>query len=335
MTDLADRPHILAQPDPDDWDAAAQGDPDDEHEILDCPYPDCDFNTLSPAGLKRHITRQHGPGREDSSSRPTRQGREEEGRANGEPPSRSATSEEVPPRPPGHRPQAGVMGRLRDRLRNRSSSPGGTPSAKPARSPYRGRRIPIGDDISMMYADIGQRLSYGPLYPNGRLMTYQAPAAGVIFDNAIAGTMLDRVVVQPLWRGKDRWEPLFFLVMPQLITFTMAQLNTQIRAAAERGDMDTARRLDGRLRAEGEMLGWMMRRSLVSLAPAMAEAKKRAEKENAIIAEAFGDIFPDMPPGVDPLQGLLSAMFAPPGAAAGGPIPEEETANVGHDNDND
>lgn len=226
-------------------------------------------------------------------------------------------SEDLTERAPQPRRAGGMVGRLRDRLRNR----GEPRPPKPARpKPPRGKRISIAGDIEGAYSDLGRRLEYSVYYPSGRMLTYQAPAAGVIIDRAVAGTLLDRAVIQPVWRSKDKWEDVAYLTAPPVLLAIMQGIRVQIQQAMEAGDMDRARQLDRWLKGQSEILAWIMRHSLERLAEAKAIADARRAESDEKIREAF----PDLPPGIDPVQALISALFAPPGS--------EEAANVGHVN---
>lgn len=201
-----------------------------------------------------------------------------------------------------------------------SPKPGTTTRPKARRATY--KRIPISGDISELYFGLGRQLEHTPQYPAGRMLTYQAPGAGVILDEALAGTLLDRMVIQPIWRSKDKWEDVLFLGAPPVLLFMMQNIRLRQQAALNAGDQQEAQRLQGALEAEGRTLAWMLRSSLVRLAPAVAEAKRRAEEEDQIIREAF----PELPPGDDPVMALISSLFTPP---AGVPMtPTEEAEHV-------
>lgn len=233
---------------------------------------------------------------------------------------RSEAGEDLAERPPQPRParSGGVIGRLRNRLGNRKTGESKPPKPKPPR----GRRISIASDIEGAYGDLGRRLEYSVYYPSGRMLTYQAPAAGVIIDRAVAGTLIDRAVIQPIWRSKDKWEDVAYLTAPPILLAVMQGIRVQIQQAMEAGDMDRARQLDRWLKGQGEILAWIMRHSLERLAEAKAVADARRAESDEKIREAF----PDLPPGIDPVQALISALFAPPGS--------EEAANVGNVNVN-
>ncbi len=288
--------------------------------LLDCPEPGCDFQTVSPSGLKRHQTRTHGA-EPAGHSRP----------AAASDPEPAPEMQETAPSPPRAPPaRRGRFGRLQGthRQAKRADSPS---AARPTRTPKvtRGKRISIAADISDFYFGVGRQLEHTPHYPAGRMLTYQAPAAGVILDDALKNTLLDTMVVQPIWRAKDKWEDVLYLGAPPVLLILMQNIRIRQQVAMEAGDHDEARRLEGALQAEGRMLTWMLRSSLIRLAPAMAEARKRAEEEDKIIRDAF----PELPPGDDPVRVLLDSLFAPPGTMTAPPEPAattEESDNVGY-----
>jgi hypothetical protein len=212
-----------------------------------------------------------------------------------------------------------LLGRVRARFR---PDAGAAPSSpKPKRSaPARGKRISIASDISESYFGLGRELENTPHYPAGRMLTYQAPAAGVVIDKALAGTLVDRAVIQPLWRHKDRYEDILYLATPPVLLITMQNVRMRQQTALAAGDEAEARRLQAILEGEGRALAWVLRSSLLRLAPAMAEARKRAEEEDEVIREAF----PGLPPGEDPVKQIMMSLFTPPGEH---PQPEEAAAS--------
>lgn len=212
------------------------------------------------------------------------------------------------------------MGRLRDRWRKsaRASASPATKKTTKARI-VRGPRVSIAEDLAAAYRDIGGRLEYSMHYPAGRMLTLQAPGAGVILDQAIAGSLIDRAVVQPIWRTKDRWEDPFYLLAPPLLLVGIQSNRARFQGLIEEGRIAEARQLEARIKFGAETLEWVLRRSMVRLAPAMAEARARREEEDAMLREAF----PELGPGIDPVKELVSQLFATPSYM--------EAPDVGHD----
>jgi len=121
--------------------------------------------------------------------------------------------------------------------------------------------------------------------PTSLVLALQAPVAGVILDDVLKGTILDRML-QPFARGGKRSEALLALVGPPLLVELMVrhpewqpQILPMLAAALE---------------SYADIAG-----------PKVAAAKKRAEKRAADIGADGG------------IQGLLEWIFAPPDQAPG------------------
>lgn len=282
------------------FDPDGLGEPDpflDEPEVLICEVPGCGagpsggpFQTTSASGLKRHQTRTHGQATDPSEPAPL-------------PGDDGPSAPEFVPKPAGS--DKGLVQRFRERFGTK-----GKP--KTARSPARvvpkGKRVSLAGDIGRGYRAVGRLAEKTPHYPAGRMLVYQAPGAGVIIDNALAGTAADRYVLQPLAKRKDQYEDVAYLIGPPLILFMMQNANLRGMQAQAAGNEEDAAKYQATFAMLEGALEMTLRSSLLKLAPAIAEAAKRAEEEDAIIREAF----PDLPPGVDPVQVVMSSLFAPP-----------------------
>jgi hypothetical protein len=167
--------------------------------------------------------------------------------------------------------------------------------------------VPLDGDISDVWAFAGRRLEGTPHYPTGRMLQYQAPAAGVILDRALAGTLPDRLLFQPIARNRDKYEDVGFLLGGPFLTFAMTTTMQRMAAAVDAGDKDAYDDLAGKLEIQREMFNWMIPLMLARLAPGVRVARERQEKEKAAIAEAFPDLGVD-----DPAAAFADMMFAPP-----------------------
>jgi hypothetical protein len=229
---------------------------------------------------------------------PGLEGREEE-------PPRVAEEAEAVPRKPGR------VQRLRARLGRR----GGTSEVvatreRAPRSAARGRprrRVALDGDISDIWGFGGRRLEGGPHYPTGRMLQYQAPAAGVIIDRAIAGTLPDRVFFQPLARNRDRYEDVGFLLAGPLLTFSITTTIAQMQAASDAGDQEAYNDLAAKLVMQREMFAWVLTMMLPRLAAGAKLAADKKAKRDAAIADAFPELGAD-----DPVDTLMSMLFQPP-----------------------
>jgi hypothetical protein len=141
------------------------------------------------------------------------------------------------------------------------------------------------------------------------MLQYQAPASGLILDRAVAGTLPDRLIFQPLARGRDKWEDAAFLLAGPLVTFGITRSLQEMELARQSGEMETYATLQKRLELQREGFEWLIRMML----PRLAEGKKRAEEKRAKEDAAIADAFPELAgTGIDPVTQLVDMLFASP-----------------------
>lgn len=206
--------------------------------------------------------------------------------------------------------------KLIDRIRSRGGRGRGgqhqapaTAERAPKRPPKRiGRRTPLDTDISDIWAFAGRRLENTPHYATGRMLEYQAPAAGVIFDRAVAGTLPDRALFQPLARNRDKYEDVGFLLAGPLLTFSITATSQRIQQAIDAGDEDAYHDLVGKLEVQREMFTWVLSMMLPRLAEGAKLAREKKAKADAVIADAFPELGEE-----DPVEVLAAMLFKPPG----------------------
>jgi hypothetical protein len=84
--------------------------------------------------------------------------------------------------------------------------------------------IPAGkrtDASSLLGFIYGTAANFMPSVPAQRAMAWQAPTAGRVLDDAVAGTIIDKVVIQKIAGASNRVEPVFNLVALPLIVMAM------------------------------------------------------------------------------------------------------------------
>jgi hypothetical protein len=140
------------------------------------------------------------------------------------------------------------------------------------------------------------------------MLQYQAPAAGVIFDRAIAGTLPDRVLFQPLARNRDKYEDLGFLLAGPMLTFSITATGQRIEQAMEAGNKELYEDLIGKLQMQKEMFAWVLSMMLPRLAEGAKLAREKKAKADAVIADAFPELGDE-----DPVDVLAAMLFQPPG----------------------
>jgi hypothetical protein len=149
------------------------------------------------------------------------------------------------------------------------------------------RRVSASDTLSDLYAAVGGFVGRQPQHaPLGRYLTWQAPAAGEILDDALKGTFVDKKIVQPAVKARGSLDALAAVLGPPAIIF-----------AIERNPQRASVLLPA--------LKSSIRSSLPTLLPAMKKSQDREKK----IDEAVREMFPDLPPDVDPVDEILEQMF--------------------------
>jgi hypothetical protein len=234
----------------------------------------------------------------------------------------------VPPKPvpeldappsepsPGDTETAPRKPKLLDRFRSRGGRGRGGQHQTPApgervpkRAPKRtGKRVSLDTDVSDIWAFGGRRLEGTAHYPTGRMLQYQAPAAGVILDRAVAGTLPDRMLFQPLARNRDKYEDVGFLLAGPLLTFSITTTGQRIQQAAEAGDKEVYDDLVGKLQMQREMFTWVLSMMLPRLAEGAKLAREKKAKADAVISDAFPELGDE-----DPVEVLAAMLFQPPG----------------------
>jgi len=159
------------------------------------------------------------------------------------------------------------------------------------------------------------------------MLQYQAPAAGVIIDRAIAGTLPDRAIFQPIARNRDKYEDVAFLLAGPMLTFGITTTMGQIQHAQEEGDQETYNELVARLQMQREMFSWVLAMMLPRLAAGAKQAREKQAKRDRVIADAFPELGDQ-----DPVEVLVNMLFQPPHfeeAAQNGKPTDRTTADVG------
>jgi len=184
----------------------------------------------------------------------------------------------------------GFLGGLFKKKKPSSSTP--PPFAKKTREKAPkgvGRRVSTSETIQDVWAAIGGiAIRTGRHAPLGRYLQWQAPAAGEMLDGALAGSLVDRRLLQPAVKTRGRLDVLGAVIFPPAIIVAI-EMNPE-RAPQLLPILKTA-----------------IRSSLPSLLPAMKKAQAREEKVNKAVAEMFGE---DFPPGVDPVDMVIEQMFS-------------------------
>jgi len=183
------------------------------------------------------------------------------------------------------KPKRGLLG---DLFAPKKNPPKPTQPKTPERRPKgTERRVSASDTLSDLYAAVGGFIGRQPQHaPLGRYLAWQAPAAGEILDDALKGTFVDKKLVQPAVKARASLDALVAVLGPPALIFAIernpARANVLIPA-----------------------LKSSIRSSLPTLLPAMKKSQDREKK----IDDAVREMFPELPPDVDPVDEILAQMF--------------------------
>jgi hypothetical protein len=197
---------------------------------------------------------------------------------------------------PAEQAPSAPEGRLRKMFGKKKESSVSSPSVAPpttrekrpaARS---GRRVSAAETISDGWAALGGlAIRTGTHAPLGRCLQWQAPMAGEMLDDVVAGTIVDKVALQKVAKGRHKFDVLGAVLGPPLLVL-----------AIERNPQNA--------QALMPLLASSIRHSLPHMVPAIKKAKAKEAK----IAEATAELFADDPTfreGDDPVAYILGMMF--------------------------
>ena len=191
-------------------------------------------------------------------------------------------------------------------------APRGAPADKTKKRPARPAvkaRIPAEDWISRGITGLGWMLmrsspSLPPLGPMGAMIAFEAPIAAPVADQALAGSVLDRLVLQRLAGAESTFEQIGPLIVAPLIVGAMA-------AYPDFYDQ-LAPLLKETLRPMLPQFIAQLERTKAAEADARAQALQLADMD-----PSFAELFHA---GGDPLDAIIAAIFpALPGPADGPP----------------
>lgn len=199
-------------------------------------------------------------------------------------------------------PKRGLLGRLLGGGGKKEPRP-----ERPVKPPKRvGKRVSGAEVLAMPFEQGAQLIgSWRPC--TARMLAWQAPWGGRVLDEALAGSFIDRVAVQPLARNYARYAALGAVMGPPMLAFVIE------------GKPQLAQTLMPELR-----------RAIRSAAPYMLKAAKQKKIEDAEIETAFREAYPTAPDGMTAdsmIDELLAEVFEPLRMKAQA-TPDEEVENV-------
>ena len=195
------------------------------------------------------------------------------------------------------------------------------------RRPERGRRRRVSavDDFTDLFIGAGGMVQNRTRYQaTGHAIKLNGSVTAVLADEAVAGTLIDRLAVQPVSRNRERFEAGLAIIETPGILFMMER---QVLAPG----LELADRV-ARVEALVPSLERAVRRSLPHMARAIVKVRKREEQLRAAAVELYGESLAD---GVDPVVGVVQDLIAPIYVAlqqmqadpVAGPIPAGDSGN--------
>ena len=193
-------------------------------------------------------------------------------------------------------PQGGPQGEpkrgLFDRLKRKDKAAAEDTPKPPKRTKQAGarvgRRASAADTLADVWSGVGSlAIRSGQHAPLGRCLQFQAPVAGEMLDEAVKGSFIDKLVLQPVVKGRGRFDLLGAVLGPPLIVLAIERNPEQIDALMP-----------------------MLRSSVRASLPLMVPAIKKVQEKERRAAEAAAELFPDLAPGEDPVDGIIAMMFA-------------------------
>jgi hypothetical protein len=128
-----------------------------------------------------------------------------------------------------------------------------------------------------------------------------------ILDDAVAGTLVDRKLLQPLVKGRGRFDALGSVFGPPAIILAIE--NDPSKAP---------------------LLIPVLKSTIRNSLPQMAKAMKKVQAKEKAQAEAAAELFPDLLPGEDPADAIIAMLFEgwTPPAPQAEPAPQPEPEPV-------
>ena len=174
-----------------------------------------------------------------------------------------------------------------------TSGDGGSPPPTREKRPGGGkssRRHSAAETIADGWSALGSvAIRTGSHAPLGRCMQWQAPMAGEMLDDAVKGTVIDKVALQRVVSARGRYDLLGAVFGPPLLVWAIERNPAQAQTLMP-------------------LLASSIRHSLPLMVPAIKKAQERERKVYEATELLFADD-PNFQSGDDPVQYILAMMF--------------------------
>lgn len=161
------------------------------------------------------------------------------------------------------------------------------PTKERAPKVRQGRRVSTADTIEDLWGGLGAlAMRTGKHYPLGRYLQFSAGVSSELIDDSIQGTFVDKMLLQPIVKGRGRYDALGAVFGPPLIILAIE--NDPSKAP---------------------ILIPILKSSIRNSLPMMAKAIKKVQAKEKANAEAARELFPDLQEGEDPVDGIIAMLF--------------------------
>ena len=161
------------------------------------------------------------------------------------------------------------------------------PTKERAPKVRQGRRVSTADTIEDIWGGLGAlAMRTGKHYPLGRYLQFSAGVSSELIDDSIQGTFVDKMLLQPIVKGRGRYDALGAVFGPPMIILAIE--NDPSKAP---------------------ILIPILKSSIRNSLPMMAKAIKKVQAKEKANAEAARELFPDLQEGEDPVDGIIAMLF--------------------------
>jgi len=181
----------------------------------------------------------------------------------------------------------GLRGLFQKKEKAETSQPKQTSTKERRPSVKLGRRQSAADTLEDLWGGLGSLAMRNPKhFPLGRYMQFSAGVSAELIDESIAGTIVDKAVLQPIVKGRGRFDALGAVFGPPAIILAIE--NNPERAP---------------------LLIPVLKTTIRNSLPMMAKAIKKVQAKEKAMQAAAEELFPDLQAGEDPVDAIIAMLF--------------------------